>query len=161
MILGGVTIPYEKGLDGHSDADAVLHAICDAMLGALALGDIGSHFPDTDPRYRGISSLDLLRAVASLLRSRGFQVDSLDANIIAEAPKLSPYIERMRANIAGTLELDPGAVSIKAKTHEKLGPIGNGEAIAAQAICLVSPIPSEVTREGSKRGAGETENGER
>lgn len=144
LVLGGVRIPNERGLEGHSDADALLHAICDAMLGALALGDIGRHFPDTDPRYRGISSLELLTSVAGLVRSRGYKVESLDATIIAEAPKLSPHIERMRTNIAGALEISSDTVSVKAKTHEGLGPIGHGEAIAAQAICLVSPLATGI-----------------
>ena len=142
LILGGVAIPCERGLEGHSDADVLLHSISDAMLGALALGDLGRHFPDTDPRYAGISSLTLIRLVADMLRGRGYRVDSVDANVIADAPKLAPHIEKMRLKIARALEVDLDSVSVKAKTHEGLGPLGNGEAIAAQAVCVLSPLES-------------------
>lgn len=139
LILGGVIIPFEKGLEGHSDADVLIHAICDAMLGAVALGDLGQHFPETDPRYQGISSLTLLRLVADLLSARSYRVESVDSNIIADEPKVARYIEKMRLRIARALELDIGLVSVKAKTHEGLGPLGEGEAIAAEAICLLEP----------------------
>ena len=137
LIIGGVTIPYEKGLDGHSDADVLLHAVCDALLGAAALGDIGRHFPDTDSRYKGADSRVLVREVASLLRSGGYDVLSLDSTIIAQAPKMAPHIPAMIANIAADLGIDPGRVNVKAKTTERLGFTGRGEGIAAEAIALV------------------------
>ena len=137
LVIGGVTIPYGKGLLGHSDADVLLHAICDALLGAAALGDIGRHFPDSDARYRGIDSRELLRRVGELLRSRGFRVVNVDATIVAQAPRMAPHIAAMVANIAADLGLDPGAVNVKATTTEELGFTGRGEGIAAQAICLL------------------------
>ena len=137
LVIGGVTIPYEKGLLGHSDADVLLHAICDALLGAAALGDIGRHFPDSDARYKGIDSRELLRHVASLLREKGFEVVNVDATIIAQAPRMAPHIAAMVANIAADLALDPGAVNVKATTTEQLGFTGRQEGIAAAAICLV------------------------
>ncbi|HET7403002.1 MAG TPA: 2-C-methyl-D-erythritol 2,4-cyclodiphosphate synthase [Usitatibacter sp.] len=137
LVIGGVTIPYGKGLLGHSDADVLLHAICDALLGAAALGDIGRHFPDSDARYRGIESRELLRHVGELLRSRGFRVVNVDATIVAQAPRMAPHIAAMVANIAADLGLDPGAVNVKATTTEELGFTGRGEGIAAQAICLL------------------------
>jgi len=137
LIIGGVTIPYEKGLDGHSDADVLLHAVCDALLGAAALGDIGRHFPDTDSGYKGADSRVLVREVASLLRSGGYDVLSLDSTIIAQAPKMAPHIPAMIANIAADLGIDPGRVNVKAKTTERLGFTGRGEGIAAEAIALV------------------------
>ncbi len=148
LILGGVVIPFEKGLDGHSDADVLLHSISDAMLGALALGDLGRHFPDTDPRYEGISSLTLIRLIADLLRSRGYRVDSVDANVIADEPKLAPHIEKMRLKIARALEVDLDSVSVKAKTHEGLGPLGNGDAIASQAVCVLTPLEARSQASG-------------
>jgi 2-C-methyl-D-erythritol 2,4-cyclodiphosphate synthase len=137
LVIGGVTIPYEKGLLGHSDADVLLHAICDALLGAAALGDIGRHFPDSDARYRGIDSRELLRHVASLLREKGFEVVNVDATVIAQAPRMAPHIAAMVANIAADLGLDAGAVNVKATTTEELGFTGRGEGIAASAVCLV------------------------
>lgn len=138
LIVGGVTIPYEKGLLGHSDADVLLHAIMDALLGAAALGDIGKHFPDTDPAYKGISSMELLKKVGSLLEEKGFLVENIDATIIAQAPKMRPYIDTMRENIAGALEIQAGQVNVKATTEEGLGFTGSGEGISSQAICMLT-----------------------
>ena len=137
LVIGGVEIPYEKGLAGHSDADVLLHAICDALLGAAALGDIGRHFPDSDPRYKGIDSRDLLRHVAKLLRERGLAVANIDATIVAEAPRMAPHVAAMVAHIAADTGVDAARVNVKATTTEKLGFAGRGEGIAAQAICLV------------------------
>jgi len=137
LIMGGVDIPYERGLLGHSDADVLLHAICDALLGAAALGDIGHHFPDSDSRYKGIDSRHLLREVMQLLRIKGYSVVNLDATIIAQAPKMAPHIDLMVANIAVDLGIDVDCVNVKATTTEKLGYIGRGEGIAAQAVCLI------------------------
>jgi 2-C-methyl-D-erythritol 2,4-cyclodiphosphate synthase len=137
LIIGGVTIPYEKGLAGHSDADVLLHAICDALLGAAALGDIGRHFPDTDPAYKGADSRILLRRVGQLLEAAKFSVANIDATIIAQSPKMAPYMPAMVANIAADLGIDGGRVNVKAKTTEKLGFTGRGEGIAAEAIALV------------------------
>lgn len=138
LILGGVKIPYELGLLGHSDADVLLHAIMDAMLGAAALGDIGKHFPDTDEKWRGADSLELLKAVASLLSENGYSVINVDATVIAQRPKLAAYISDMRKNIAKALSLPVDFISVKATTTEKLGFCGRGEGIAAEAICLIS-----------------------
>ncbi len=138
LILGGVEIPYEKGLLGHSDADVLLHAIMDALLGAAALGDIGKLFPDNDPHYEGADSMKLLRKVARLLMENGFLIENVDATIIAQAPKMRPYIDTMRKNIAGELGLDVSLVSVKATTEEHLGFTGAGEGISAQAVCLLS-----------------------
>ena len=137
LIIGGVTIAFEKGLDGHSDADVLLHAVCDALLGAAALGDIGRHFPDTDARYKGADSRVLLREVAKLLSDGGFHVINLDSTIIAQAPRMAPHIPAMVANIAADLDIEPGRVNVKAKTTERLGFTGRGEGIAAEAIALV------------------------
>lgn len=137
LILGGVTIPYEKGLLGHSDADVLVHAVMDALLGAAALGDIGQHFPDTDSRYKGISSMELLREVGSLLKTHGFAVGNIDATIIAEKPKLASYRPQMAENIAKALNLEKNRVSVKATTEEGLGFTGRGEGIAAQAAVLL------------------------
>jgi 2-C-methyl-D-erythritol 2,4-cyclodiphosphate synthase len=137
LVIGGVEIPFEKGLLGHSDADVLLHAICDALLGAAALGDIGRHFPDTDPRYKGIDSRELMRHVMSLVREKGFVVANLDATIIAQAPRMAPHIPQMVANIAADARVDPIFVNVKATTTEGLGFTGRGEGIAAQAICLL------------------------
>jgi len=137
LVIGGVAIPYDKGLLGHSDADVLLHAICDALLGAAALGDIGRHFPDSDARYKGIDSRELLRHVASLLRDKGFAVVNVDATIIAQAPRMAPHIAAMVANIAADLRVDPRAVNVKATTTEELGFTGRGEGIAASAVCLI------------------------
>lgn len=136
-IIGGVDIPYEKGLLGHSDADVLLHAISDSLLGAAALGDIGKHFPDTDPRYKGADSLKLLLCVRELLSERGYRVGNVDATVIAQAPKLSPYITEMRENIAKALDIDVDFVSVKATTEEKLGFTGRKEGISAHCVCLI------------------------
>lgn len=141
LIIGGVTIPYERGLLGHSDADVLLHAICDALIGAAALGDIGKHFPDTDPRYAGVDSRALLREVTQLLRARGYHVVNIDSTVIAQAPKLAPYIVAMRENIAADVGVDLDAVNVKAKTAERLGAIGRGEGIAAEAVVLIEKSP--------------------
>ena len=138
LILGGVEIPYEKGLLGHSDADVLLHAIMDALLGAASLGDIGKHFPDNDDRYKGISSLELLRQVGKLLDEKNYVIENIDATIIAQKPKMRPYIDEMRKNIADTLKLDIDRVNVKATTEEGLGFTGAGEGISAQAICLLN-----------------------
>ncbi len=140
LILGGVDVPYSQGLLGHSDADVLLHAIMDAILGALALGDIGKHFPDTDERYRGISSLELLKHVNRLLEERGYKVYNLDSTVVAERPKLAPYIESMRQTIGDALETDMEFISVKATTTEKLGFTGRGEGISAYAIVSLQPI---------------------
>lgn len=137
LILGGVEIPYEKGLLGHSDADVLLHAIMDAMLGAAALGDIGRHFPDTDPAYKGADSMVLLEACREKLRAAGYRVHNLDALICAQAPKMAPHIETMRENIARALQLDVDAVNVKATTTERLGFVGDGSGISAYAVCLL------------------------
>lgn len=137
LILGGVDIPYEKGLLGHSDADVLLHAISDALLGVAALGDIGKHFPDTDPRYEGADSLRLLQEVGRLVNEAGYTVGNIDATILCQAPKLAPYIQTMRANIAGALDVDVNQVSVKATTEEHLGFTGQGEGIAAHAVALL------------------------
>lgn len=136
-VIGGIDIPHDKGLDGHSDADVLLHAICDALLGAAALGDIGKHFPNTDARYSGIDSRELLRHVAALLKAKHFNIINIDATVIAEAPKLSPYTAQMCANIAEDCNLLHDAVNVKATTTEKLGFTGRGEGIAVEAVCLI------------------------
>jgi 2-C-methyl-D-erythritol 2,4-cyclodiphosphate synthase len=140
LVLGGVHVPYIKGLLGHSDADVLLHAVIDALLGAAALGDIGQHFPDTDPKYKDISSLMLLDMVHKLLKQQGFKIKHLDSIIIAEQPKLAPYIPQMRQNISRITGLDENQISIKATTHEGIGPIGQKEAIAAQAIATLEKL---------------------
>ena len=137
LVIGGVEIEHDQGLLGHSDADVLLHAICDALLGAAALGDIGKHFPDTDARYEGIDSRELLRQVAILLEDRGRRVVNVDATIIAEAPRMAPHIPKMVANIAADLAIEPHYVNVKATTTEGLGFTGRGEGIAAQAVCLI------------------------
>lgn len=138
LILGGVKLPYEKGLLGHSDADVLLHAIMDALLGAAALGDIGKHFPDNNPAYKGISSLELLRKVGEMLEQQSFLIENIDATIIAQAPKMRPYVEEMRENIAGALGIALEQVNVKATTEEGLGFTGKGEGISAQAVCLLT-----------------------
>ena len=140
LIIGGVDIPCEKGLLGHSDADVLLHAIIDALLGAAALGDIGSHFPDTDPEYEGISSIRLLEHVGRLLEEHQYQIGNIDATIIAQKPKMRPHIDQMRENIARALGTDPEKISVKATTEEGLGFTGKGEGISAQAVCLLDEI---------------------
>lgn len=137
LILGGIEIPYNLGLLGHSDADVLLHAVCDAILGALGAGDIGKHFPDSDPSYRGISSLKLLAQVTGLARERGFAIGNLDATIIAQRPKLAPYIRSMVESIAATCGVDPERVNVKATTTEQLGFEGRGEGISAHAVVLL------------------------
>ena len=137
LVIGGVEITHDKGLLGHSDADVLLHAICDALLGAAALGDIGKHFPDSDARYKGIDSRELLRHVAKLLADRGRRVVNVDATIVAQAPRMAPHIPKMVANIAADLGVEPHYVNVKATTTETLGFTGRGEGIAAQAICLL------------------------
>ncbi len=140
LVIGGVVIPYEYGLVGHSDADVLLHAIMDALLGAAALGDIGKHFPDSDEKYRGISSLKLLEHVADLLAENKYIVENIDATIIAQQPKMRPYIDEMRKNIADTLGLEISQVNVKATTEEGLGFTGNSEGISSQAVALLSSI---------------------
>lgn len=140
LILGGVEIPYEKGLLGHSDADVLLHAVMDALLGAAALGDIGKHFPDTDPAYKGISSIRLLEHVGRLLEEENYVIGNIDATIIAQRPKMAPYIPTMRENVARTLGIGENQINIKATTEEGLGFTGTGEGISAQAICALIPI---------------------
>ncbi|MBQ6676361.1 MAG: 2-C-methyl-D-erythritol 2,4-cyclodiphosphate synthase [Ruminococcus sp.] len=137
LILGGVDIPFEQGLDGHSDADVLVHAVMDAMLGALALGDIGKHFPDTDPAYKGADSIGLLRQVGRIIASHGYRVGNIDSTICAQRPKLAPFIDKMRENIAHTLEIDISQVSVKATTEEKLGFTGEGLGMSATAVCLL------------------------
>ena len=140
LIIGGVEIPYHLGLAGHSDADVLLHAICDALLGAAGLGDIGRHFPDTDTRYQGIDSRALLREVSRLVRGQGYDVGNLDATIIAQAPKMAPHIAQMVAHIAADLGIQADCINIKATTTEQLGYTGRGEGIAAQAACLIDRV---------------------
>ncbi len=137
LILGGVEIPYEKGLLGHSDADVLLHAVADALLGAAAMGDIGRHFPDTDPSLEGIDSRILLRKTAEKIAERGYAVGNVDATVIAQRPRLSPYIDRMRDHIAEDLMIEADQVNVKATTEEKLGFTGRGEGIAAHAVCIL------------------------
>jgi 2-C-methyl-D-erythritol 2,4-cyclodiphosphate synthase len=137
LIIGGVDIPHPFGLAGHSDADVLLHAICDALLGAAGLGDIGRHFPDNDPRFKGIDSRELLRDVAKRIRALGWSAVNIDATIIAQAPKMAPHVATMVAHIAADLGIEPGHVNVKATTTEKLGFTGRGEGIAAEAVCLI------------------------
>ena len=144
LILGGVKIPYEKGLLGHSDADVLLHAIMDALLGAAALGDIGKHFPDTDPAYEGASSMKLLEHVGKLLEEENYQIINIDATIIAQRPKMAPHIPQMVENVARVLKLEKNQVNIKATTEEGLGFTGTGEGISSQAICALMPITSYI-----------------
>jgi len=140
LILGGVNIPYEKGLLGHSDADVLLHAIMDSLLGATALGDIGKHFPDTDPKYKGISSINLLKEVGVLIHDNGYSINNIDSTIIAQAPKMAPHIQTMRENIAKALNISLDKINVKATTEEGLGFTGTGEGISSQSICLVTSI---------------------
>lgn len=141
LIIGGVEIPHERGLLGHSDADVLLHAICDALLGAAALGDIGRHFSDSDAQFKNIDSRILLRKVAGMISEHGFQIENLDATIIAQAPKMSPYIQQMVNNIAADLRVEKNVVNVKATTTEHLGFAGRGEGIAAQAVVLLRTGP--------------------
>jgi 2-C-methyl-D-erythritol 2,4-cyclodiphosphate synthase len=149
LILGGVDIPYEKGLLGHSDADVLLHAIMDSLLGAAALGDIGKHFPDTDEKYKGADSMQLLKEVGSLIDKENMLVGNIDATVIAQRPKLAPYIETMRENIAECLGLDKGQVNVKATTEEGLGFTGEGSGISAQAVCLLETVDNFDYRESA------------
>ena len=155
LILGGVEIPYEKGLLGHSDADVLLHAIMDALLGAAALGDIGRHFPDTDERYKGISSIKLLKHVGALLEEHCFVIENIDATVIAQRPKLMKYMDQMKMNIADALRIEPDRVNVKATTEEGLGFTGTGEGISSQAICLLQPLMDVIADDRmSAAGAG-------
>ncbi len=140
LVIGGVEIPHTLGLLGHSDADVLLHAIMDALLGAAALGDIGKHFPDTDPEYEGISSIKLLEHVGKLLEENGYLVENIDATIIAQKPKMRPYIEQMEENIANALKIDKSQINVKATTEEGLGFTGSGEGISSQAVCLLTTM---------------------
>ena len=140
LILGGVKIPYEKGLLGHSDADVLLHAVSDALLGAAGLGDIGRHFPDTDPQYKGADSLELLRQVYRKISEKGYRVGNIDVTMIAQKPKLKDYIPQMQANIAAAVEMAPDRVNVKATTEEKLGFTGTGEGMSCHAVCLLEEI---------------------
>ena len=140
LILGGVKIEYEKGLLGHSDADVLLHAVSDALLGAAGLGDIGRHFPDTDPKYKGADSLELLRQVAGKIAAAGYRVGNVDVTMIAQRPKLKDFIPRMETNIASALNVDPGRINVKATTEERLGFTGSGEGMACHAVCLLEEI---------------------
>ncbi|MCR5156579.1 MAG: 2-C-methyl-D-erythritol 2,4-cyclodiphosphate synthase [Butyrivibrio sp.] len=153
LIIGGVKIPYEKGLLGHSDADVLLHAVMDALLGAAALGDIGKHFPDSDEKYKGANSLELLKEVATIIDKEHYVVENIDATIIAQAPKMRPYIDEMRINIAQALRIEMNRVNVKATTEEGLGFTGSGEGISSQAICLLSK-PAESSDGGFARCTG-------
>ena len=154
LILGGVKIPYEKGLLGHSDADVLLHAIMDALLGAAAMGDIGKHFPDTDPAYEGASSMKLLEHVGKLLEEENYQIINIDATIIAQRPKMAPHIPQMVENVARVLKLEKNQVNIKATTEEGLGFTGTGEGISSQAICALMPITSYIDDDRAVAGCG-------
>lgn len=138
LVLGGVIVPYKKGLEGYSDADVLVHAIIDSLLGAAALGDIGSHFPTGVPKYKGISSLKLLEITAGLLKKKGFRIKNIDSTVIAQEPRLTPYTHLMASTIARTLKLPPSSVNVKAKTADRLGYIGRGEAVSAQAVSLLA-----------------------
>ena len=154
LIIGGVKIPYEKGLLGHSDADVLLHAIMDALLGAAAMGDIGKHFPDTDPAYEGASSMKLLEHVGELLEEENYQIINIDATIIAQRPKMAPHIPQMVENVARVLKLEKNQVNIKATTEEGLGFTGTGEGISSQAICALMPITSYIDDDRAVAGCG-------
>ena len=158
LFLGGVKIPFEKGLLGHSDADVLVHAIMDALVGAAALGDIGKHFPDTDPQYKGISSIKLLEHVGMLLDEHMYVIENIDATIIAQRPKMAPYIQDMRKNIADTLGLELDQVNVKATTEEGLGFTGSGAGISSQAICMLNSVRElctlDVTKQGESKCAG-------
>lgn len=154
LIIGGVKIPYEKGLLGHSDADVLLHAIMDALLGAAAMGDIGKHFPDTDPEYEGASSMKLLEHVGKLLEEENYQIINIDATIIAQRPKMAPHIPQMVENVASVLKLEKNQVNIKATTEEGLGFTGTGEGISSQAICALMPITAYIDDDRAVAGCG-------
>ncbi len=151
LIIGGVDIPYEKGLLGHSDADVLLHAIMDALLGAAVLGDIGKHFPDTDDRYKGASSIELLKVVGKLLDENNYIVENIDATIIAQKPKMRPFIDQMRENIAEALGIDINQVNVKATTEEGLGFTGSGEGISSQAICSLNTVSNYIYGESDMK----------
>ena len=146
LIIGGVTIPHDRGLDGHSDADVLLHAICDALIGAAALGDIGRHFPDSDAKYKGVDSRILLRATGDLLKNHCWGIVNVDSTIIAQEPRMAPHVAGMIANIAADLGVQPGCISVKAKTTERLGFTGRGEGIAAEAVALIGPLAADVSK---------------
>ena len=154
LVLGGVEIPFEKGLLGHSDADVVVHAIMDALLGGAGLGDIGKHFPDTDPTYKGISSIELLKQIGKLLQENNFMIENIDATIIAQRPKLLPYMEEMVGNVADALYIEVSRVNIKATTEEGLGFTGAGEGIVSQAICSLLPLIDMVSDDRMRSGCG-------
>lgn len=154
LILGGVEIPYEKGLLGHSDADVMVHAVMDALLGAAALGDIGLHFPDNDPKYEGASSIRLLEYVGELLEKHGFVIENIDATIIAQRPKMRPYIDQMRENMAKALKIETDQINVKATTEEGLGFTGNGEGISSQAICAVEKYMNYSSVDVMEKSAG-------
>ena len=145
LILGGVEIPFEKGPEGHSDADVLLHALCDAILGALGEGDIGKHFPDTDPHFKGISSLQLLRAVAVKMAEKKYIIENLDSTVVAERPKIGPFIPQMKEQIAGALRMSPQRINIKATTSEGLGFLGEGKGMAAYAVVLLNEVQNKKT----------------
>ena len=144
LILGGVQVPHSRGLDGHSDADVLTHAVMDALLGAAALGDIGRHFPDTDPQYKGISSLKLLAAVRDLIYGKGYRISNVDVTVLAQKPKLAPYISEMEQNLSRVLGLEPGRINVKATTEERLGFTGREEGIACHAVCLLEEDTARV-----------------
>lgn len=152
LILGGVKLPYEKGLLGHSDADVIVHAIMDALLGAAALGDIGQHFPDTDPRYKGISSIELLKQVRNLLEEHNYVIENIDSTIIAQRPKMMPHLPQMRKNIAEALGIEENQINIKATTEEGMGFTGSGDGISAQAICMLLPLMDLVSNDAMTSG---------
>ena len=157
LVIGGITIPYEKGLAGHSDADVLIHAVMDALLGAAALSDIGKHFPDTDDAYKGISSMELLKHVGKLIEEKLYVISNIDATIIAQMPKMAPYIDDMKANITNTLNLREDQVNIKATTEEGLGFTGRGEGIAAQAVCGLEEVANfsyDIMKEAEQACAG-------
>ena len=154
LILGGVEIPYEKGLLGHSDADVMLHAVMDALLGAAALGDIGLHFPDTDPKYKGASSIKLLEHVGRLLEENGYVIENIDATIIAQRPKMRPHIDQMRENMAKALKIDVDQINVKATTEEGLGFTGSGEGISSQAICAIEKFTNYSSVDVTEKPAG-------
>lgn len=154
LIMGGVEIPYEKGLLGHSDADVLVHAVMDALLGAAALGDIGKHFPDTDPKYEGISSIRLLEHVGRLLEENGYIIENIDATIIAQRPKMRPYIDQMRENMADALGIELDQINVKATTEEGLGFTGSGEGISSHAVCAVERFTNYSSVDVSEERAG-------
>lgn len=143
LILGGVRIPHTHGLDGHSDADALTHAVCDALLGAMGEGDLGSHYPSSDPRWKDMNSLDMLAGVCAGLAERGLRLVNLDTVVVAQAPRLGSYLVEMSKQLAGVLQVNPSLVNVKVKSHDQLGALGRQEGIAAQAVCLVADVPSD------------------